>query len=316
MQNRILVLILAVAAVLAFSSAALAQTEKPPEGWKTCPHCLTPEQQKAEAKFNSVGMPYNPRSLDGVWNSRPDNIGDFESSGNIVQTLHDSFAKDKPDPTVPPLTPYGRQLFDATLTDSKAPAGTAVTNTKDPMLRCDPLGWPRWFTYNYGLEFVTLPDRVIMFIEWGHAFRTIWTDGRKLPENPPEPRFLGWAVGHWEPDSTFVVESNGYDDRSWLSEAGAFVTKPGTTGRGLNGWPHSDEMKIVERWKRTSYGILEGQVTVIDPKVYAKPWTTTVVKHTLLPDTEIWEYFCVPSDSDYFNQTHIIPGNQVEQLNK
>jgi hypothetical protein len=70
-------------------------------------------------------------------------------------------------------------------------------------------------------------------------------------------------------------------------------------------------MRIVERWKRTSFGILETQVTIIDPKVYTKPWTTEVFKHTLLPDTELWEYFCVPTDNDYFNQTHIAPGNQI-----
>ena len=291
------------------SSAAYAQTELPPPGWKTCPHCLTPEQQKAEAKYNSVGMPYNPRDLTGVWNSRPDNIGDFESRGDIVETLHDAFAKIKNDKNVPPLTPYGRQLFDATLTDFKSPEGTAVTNSKDPMLKCDPLGWPRWFTYNYGFEFVMLPDRVLQFIEWGHTWRTIWTDGRKLPDNPPELRFNGWSVGHWESDNTFVIESNGFDDRSWLSEAGSFITKPGTSGRGLNGWPHSDEMKIVERWKRTSYGILEAQLTVIDPKVYQRPWVTDIVKHTLLPDTEIWEYFCVPTDSNYYNQKVLVPSN-------
>src|SRR3954469_15222659 len=78
MQNRIPVLILALAAVLAFSSAAVAQSEKPPAGWKTCPHCLTPAEQRREATFNPQGMPYNPRSLDGIWNSRPDKVGDFE----------------------------------------------------------------------------------------------------------------------------------------------------------------------------------------------------------------------------------------------
>ena len=314
MQNRIIVLMVALAAGLALSSVAFAQTEKPPAGWKTCPHCLTPEQQKNEAKFNIPGMPYNPRDLTGVWNSRPRDIGDFESRGDIIETTDNAFDKHlNPGKVVPAntptLTPYGKQLFDATRTDFHPPEGTRVTNSKDGMLKCDPLGWPRWFTYNYGIEFVMLPDRVIQFIEWGHTWRTIWTDGRKLPENPPEPRWAGWAVGHWEPDNTFVVESNGYDDRSWISEAGNYITTPGDAGWGLNGWPHSDEMKITERWKRTSYGILEGQLTVIDPKVYTKPWTSELVKHTLLPDTEIWEYFCVPTDSDYFNETTVIPQN-------
>ncbi len=196
MQNKIFVSIFAAAVGLAFSSAALAQTEKPPEGWKTCPHCLTPAQQRAEAKYNSVNMPYNSRSLDGVWNSRPHGIGDFESRGDIIETVAGIWAKqllpDKKLPfDVPTLTPYGMQLLEATKTEGNAPPGTAVTNTRDGMLKCDPLGWPRWLQYNYGFEFVTLPDRVLQFIEWGHTWRTIWTDGRKLLAHPPEVRWLG-----------------------------------------------------------------------------------------------------------------------------
>lgn len=307
MQNRIILSIFALTAGLVLASVALGQEIGP--GWRMCPHCLTPQQQREEAKFNPPGMPFNPRDLAGVWNTRPDREG-----VNIVETVHDAFAKDQagtgiPPKNLPPLTPYGRQLFDATLTDFKAPEGTRVTNSKDPMLKCDPLGWPRWWTYNYGFEFVTLPDRLLQFIEWGHTWRTIWTDGRKLPADPPSPRFLGYAVGHWEDDNTFVVESNGYDDRSWLSEAANAVAQPGAKGWGTHGWPHSDEMRIVERWKRTSYGTLDSQMTIIDPKTYTKPWVTDVIKHTLLPDTEIWEYFCVPSDSNEFNERVVIPSN-------
>jgi hypothetical protein len=310
MQNRIVLSIGALTAGLAFSSVAFGQTELAPPGWKTCPHCLTPKQQREiDATVTKPGLPFNPRDFSGVWNTRPDRAG-----VDIIETVHDAFAKDQnstgvPPKNLPPMTPYGRKLFDATLTDFKAPEGTRVTNSKDPMLKCDPLGWPRWFGYNYGIEFVMLPDRILHFIEWAHTWRTIWMDGRKLPENVPEPRFLGWAVGHWEADNTLVIESTGYDERSWISEAGNFITKPGSKGWGLNAWPHSDEMRITERWKRTSYGILEAQLTVIDPKVYTKPWTTDIVKHTFLPNTELWEYFCVPSDSEYFNEKVVRPSN-------
>jgi hypothetical protein len=68
-------------------------------------------------------------------------------------------------------------------------------------------------------------------------------------------------------------------------------------------------MRITERWKRTSYGLLEVQLTVVDPKVYEKPWVTDWVKHTLLPSTELWEYFCVPSDSTDFNERVVKPSN-------
>ena len=112
------------------------------------------------------------------------------------------------------MTEWGKARYDTTKTEAVL-NGETVSNTKDPMLICDPLGWPRWFTYNYGFEFVQMPDRMVQFLEWGHTYRTIWTDGRKLPEDPPEPRWLGWNVGRWE-GNIFVVESNGYDERSWL----------------------------------------------------------------------------------------------------
>jgi len=313
MQHRLTLSIFTLAAGLSFSSTAVAQTELPPPGWKTCPQCLTPAQTKEELKFNPPAMPFNPRDLSGVWHGISPGVG---KEGGLLENTHNVFAKllppsGTPPSNVPRLTPYGKQLFDATRTESNAPEGTAATNTKDPMLKCNPLGWPRWFTYEYGMEFITLPDRVIQFFELDHAFRVIWTDGRKIPEKPPESRWGGWSVGHWEPDNTFVVESNGYDDRSWISEAGNFVTNPGEKGTGKNGWPHSDEMKVVERWKRLDYGTMEGQVTIIDPKVYDGPFVGESLKFQHLPDAELWEYFCVPTDNDYFNETHIAPGNQV-----
>ena len=128
---------------------------------------------------------------------------------------------------VPPFTPKGQQMFDATKSD------IPTTNSKDGMLICDPLGYPRLFAYNYGFSFVQLPDRVVQFFEWGHTFRDIWTDGRKLPEDPPELHWLGWNVGHWEGD-TFVIESNGYDERSWITQSNPD-----------GGWTHSDELKVV-----------------------------------------------------------------------
>ena len=85
------------------------------------------------------------------------------------------------------------------------------------MMICDPLGFPRWLNYNYGMEFANLPGRTLQFFEAYHTYRTIWTDGRALPKDP-EPRWMGYSIGRWDGD-TFIVESTGYDDRSWLDAA-------------------------------------------------------------------------------------------------
>ena len=53
------------------------------------------------------------------------------------------------------------------------------------------------------------------------------------------------------------------------------------------------------------------EVTIVDPKVYDGPFVGESLKFMNLPNAELWEYFCVPTDNDYFNETHIAPGNQV-----
>ncbi len=194
----------------------------------------------------------------------------------------------------PPLTPWGQEKYDATRAD-ETPDGEPISNSKDPILMCDPMGWPRLFTYNYGFEFVQLPDRMFQFFEWGHSWRTIWTDGRALLESP-DPRWLGYAVGRWEGD-TFVVRSNGFDERSWVTE---------NRQDRRWGWPHSEEMTLEERYRRVSYNEIEATLTVTDPMTYTEPWVTTSAIF-LTPGAEIGEYFCVPSDSEEYNNRILLP---------
>src|SRR5438094_8651514 len=296
MKNRT-ILIIALMAVLTLPASALAQggqgqngpnaqarTAQPsiqfPPGWKPCPRCQNNEDRRQDAvKYKIQGHAFDRHDLTGVWG--------YDGNNRAFSNP-------------PELTPLGKQQHDATLGE-KAADGTPL-HSKDTSgrglgskMNCDPLGWPRLYTYNYGFEFVTLPDRVIQFFEIGHTFRTIWTDGRKLPAEPPEPRWMGWNVGHWEGD-TFVIESNGYDERSWID-------------RSLpdGGWTHSDEMKVVERWRRLDYGTLEPQITIIDPKTYTQPWAVPAAKIPLVPGTELGEYFCAPSDFSEFNNKVYLP---------
>jgi hypothetical protein len=254
----------------------------PGPSWKACPHCEN-EAYKTEGrqKANVDTRAFNAHDISGIWSGTPN---DLEVNGLPMSMT-----------AVPSFTPYGQKLFEANQSDSPQ------WNSKDPENTCDPMGWPRWLTYNFGFEFLVLPDRVLQFFEWGHTWRDIWTDGRKLPPNPPILRYLGYAVGRWEGD-TFVVESNGYDDRTWLAQAPAQRTR---TGRP-SGYPHSDEMRIEERYKRLNYGLLQLTLTVTDPKVYTAPWTTTGTI-TLIPNTEMAENFCVPSDGIHFHNENTIP---------
>jgi hypothetical protein len=248
----------------------------PGPGWMTCPQCENPDQMKAKREAYEAKKPsFDPRDLTGVWSA----------SGTVTQLDVK---------TLPPMTPAGQKLWEATQATENPREPTGAKNggpgSKDPMMLCDPLGYPRAFTYNYGMEIAYLPGRVMQFFEWGHTWRTIYTDGRPLPTEPPQPRFYGYAVGRWE-GNTFVIESNGYDPSTWLDQ---------DWRKTARGFPHSDEMRMVERWTRTSYGTLEFELTIFDSKIYTKPWTTSA-RYELRPQTELWEYTCVPSFSDFYN---------------
>jgi hypothetical protein len=47
-------------------------------------------------------------------------------------------------------------------------------------------------------------------------------------------------------------------ERSWISEE---------RRNPIRGFTHTDKMRTVERYRRTSHGTLEAEMTVIDPEV-------------------------------------------------
>jgi hypothetical protein len=106
------------------------------------------------------------------------------------------------------------------------------------------------------------------------TYRQIFLDGRKL-ETSPNPSWMGYSVGHWDGD-TLVVESNGFNDRTWLD---------------TSGHPHTEALRMTERYRRRTFGNLDVEITLQDSAVYARPWTVAV-RAELAPDTEMIEYVC------------------------
>src|SRR5579871_4376687 len=184
--------------------------------------------------------------------------------------------------TPPPMTPWGQTEYDS----NKPGIGKrAQPLGNDPMMIRDPAGYPRVIFYNdYPSEIVQIPGRIIQFFDYFNAHRIIWTDGRQLPENP-DPWFYGHAVGHWDGD-TLVIDSNGFDERSWLD---------------ADGHPHSDQMTLQERYHKTDPNTIEWNVTLKDPKAYTQPWvseTKTLTRASA--KTEIREDLCVTSDEQTY----------------
>ena len=158
-------------------------------------------------------------------------------------------------------------------------------------VQCMPWG-PNYANSSRMNKIVQTPGVIVMLDE-GLTYRQIFTDGRKL-EDDPNPSWMGYSVGHWDAD-TLVVESNGYNDKTWLDHGGH---------------PHSGALRMTERYRRTDFGHLQVEVTWNDPAVYARPWTVTL-NAALAPDTELLEDVC---NEDTTRRTHYV-GKASDEIN-
>jgi Carboxypeptidase regulatory-like domain len=151
----------------------------------------------------------------------------------------------------------------------------AANNSKDaPGARCLTRGVTAagaLFPY----KLVQTPTLLVMLFEDDiPSHRQVFLDGRGHPKDP-NPSWMGHSVGHWEGD-VLVVDTVGFNDRSWLDP---------------QGHPHTEKMRVTERFRRPDLGHLEIEFTIDDPGAYAKPWTMKRVAD-LDPDDEVGEYVC------------------------
>jgi hypothetical protein len=197
-----------------------------------------------------------------------------------------------------PFTPEGRAAF---LSHKPTFGVTMVPSalTNDPMPGCDPQGFPRIVLHNFRTSrIIQTPENVVILYEFNKKWRTIWSDGRQLPKQFEEPRWWGYSVGHWMDDYTFVAESAGFDDRTWLDNAGR---------------PHSDAMRVREEYKRVDRDHLLMTIVVDDPKFYTKPWTALILPLRLqAPTFDIREMECSPSETALYNKLFGNPAAGIE----
>lgn len=127
---------------------------------------------------------------------------------------------------------------------------------------------------NFPMKIIQTPNVIAVLYEYHTIFRQIFTDGRGLPEDA-NPSWMGYSVGRWDGD-TLVVTTAGYNDRTTLD---------------LAGHPHTEALRITERYHRRDAGHLDLQVTFDDPKAYRRAWTLPV-DFDLLADSDLIEYVC------------------------
>jgi hypothetical protein len=157
---------------------------------------------------------------------------------------------------------------------------TSQLGKDDPVGFCKPAGALRLLTYPPFRKFIQLPGLFIILSERDVTYRQIFLDGRPLPDDPT-PTSYGYSIGRWEGDA-LVVQTSGFRDDTWLDR---------------NGSPMTDAAKVTERFRRVSYGRLEIDVTVDDPKAYTRPWTVTLNQLIVL-DTELLDYHCMDNERD------------------
>ena len=119
--------------------------------------------------------------------------------------------------------------------------------------------------------FLTLTEDVV-------AVRQAFLDGRGHPKDL-SPTWMGHSIGHWEGDM-LVIDTVGMNDKSWL-----------------NIYPHTEQLHLIEHYRRTDFAHLQVDITIEDPGAFTKPWTIHSVWN-LAPGEEIGEYVCNENNRD------------------
>lgn len=224
-------------------------------------------QQGGAAAGTASAQPTPKRDLTGVWMKR-------NARSGLTAPQFDGATWTPGTP--PPLTAWGVEERKKNRPNNSGEF--LLHETNDPVLtKCYPPGTPRVYFHPYPFEFVQTPSSLLQIFEYDHTVRRMWT-GRDLPSDP-DPLWMGTSVGRWLDDQTFEAVTVGFNTKTWLDRAGA---------------PHSDQLKVTERFRRVTFDTLELEVTMEDAVALEKPWVGKGF-YELRPEWELGEISC-PGD--------------------
>jgi hypothetical protein len=227
------------------------------------------------AQWLDVRTPGIPRTPDGKPNltaptpRTPDGKPDFSGMWQPeVTSYRFNVIKDPKDEII--FRPAAEAIFMERVKDFRR---------DDPVTNCLPGGPSEMINTTYRI--IQSPMLLALLYESGTGrYRQIHMDGRNLPRDPM-PTWLGYSVGHWEGD-TLVVESAGFNDRTWLDRVGH---------------PHSENLRVTERFRRVDFGHMQFQITFDDPETLTKPLTLSLAVN-YLADTDMLENVCNENNRD------------------
>jgi hypothetical protein len=249
------------------------------------------QQSQAVYDYDRPGEKPGPpprRDISGIWVPAEGPGGGIQADGAQLMP-----ASGKPEHELP-FTPLGREAYQA---NRPSVGNNMVLSvfTNDPVKGgvtgngCDPVGFPRLALYNYReQQIIQTPDRVVILYMFNKKWRVIRTDLPELPKEFEETTWFGTSVGRWEDNYTFVAHAGGFDERTWLDAAGR---------------PHSDALRVEERYQRVDREHLMVTIIIDDPKMYTKPWTALKLAFRLQsPTYQLHEMECAPSETLKYNE--------------
>jgi hypothetical protein len=235
--------------------------------WENVPHAKVPRTPDDKPNLSAPA----PRTADG----KPDLSGMWwmpnfgpANTGVPPKYLNNIAADLKPEEV--PMQPWAADLF----------RQRGANFSRDfPYTRCLPSG-PMISSFPAPWKVIQTPGLVAILYENSTVYRQVFMDGRVLSKDA-DPTFMGYSVGHWEGD-TLVVETSGYNDKTWLD---------------FSGHPHTEALQMTERFRRPDFGHLEIQFTFDDPKAYTKPWTV-MIHPVLFMEGDLLESVCTENEKD------------------
>ena len=167
----------------------------------------------------------------------------------------------------------GRKTFESL--PGLLPGRRHIVLTRDPEVKCFLPGVPRAMYLPYPFQIIQSTTKIMMIFEYAAANRTIHLD---KVDSPPVESWMGFSVGRWDRD-TLVVDTTGLQEDTWFDRAGNF---------------HSDALHVIERFTPLTPDHLTYDVTIEDPKVFARPWKMSMPLYRRMErNAQIMEYKCV-----------------------
>jgi hypothetical protein len=226
-------------------------------------------QGKPAGSAPATASPDDPHDLSGVW---------FDDRPRPV-TVNERYWIFKFNAEEPPMTAWGEAQYKPAKSSFGVPA-YPLAETNDPLYHtCTPPGLPRIYLHPFPMQIVQTPGEVILLFEYDSIRHQIFTDGR-AHDAALGPLWMGDSIGHWEGD-TLVADTVNFNDKTWLDRIGH---------------PHSDQLHVVERFRRPKHDRLMVDISIEDPKAYTKPWTTHI-EFLLRPKWTLQEQFCEDEES-------------------